>query len=257
MSKPTTPASGRNTPLTPRTEEEVYWCAAQTAFDAKRYNDSIRFFNELIKVQPRLSKTQKELLASAYKKLISSPRDALRIVTEEMSNYLKKQDSEIVNRLDSIEKSLKSEISKIANNILELIDTKLLVVTTDAQSIVFYNKLRGDYYRYLAEINPTDDTNLSRARASYESAMKSVNDDMKMADPVYLRLVLNYCVFQNELLDMKSEAIDRADATFNEAVRYLDELDENEYAEATIILQLMRDNIAIWREEQNEQMQNF
>lgn len=251
MNKPATPSDSQ-AQLSPHSSEQVAWSCAQIAFEAKRYDDSIRFFNELIRYNPRLSKTQRELFSNAYKRSINSARNSLLIINEDIISFEKKGDLETVNQLDEIQKSLKNEITKGCNSILELIDLYLLPVASETQSIVFYNKLKGDYYRYLAELTPTDDTNSNRARASYEMAMKSVGDNIKMADPIYLGLILNFCVFQYEILGMKDEAIDRADVSFNEAVRYLEELDEQEYAESTMILQLLRDNISIWRDEKAE-----
>lgn len=239
-------------PLSPHTGEEAAWVCAQVAFEAKRYDDSIRYFNELIRYNPRLSKTQRELFSNACRRSISSARNSIQIINEDIISYEKKGDLDTVNQLEDIQKSLKAEITKACNNIIETLDLCLLPVASETQSIVFYNKIKGDYYRYLAEITPNDDTNSSRARASYEMAMKSVGDNIKMADPIYLGLILNFCVFQYEILGMKDEAIDRADVSFNEAIRYLEELDEQEYAESTTILQLLRDNIAIWREEKAE-----
>lgn len=239
-------------PLSPHTGEQVAWACAQTAFEAKRYNDSILFFTELIRYNPRLSKTQRELLSSAYKHSISSARNSLHIIEDEIIAYEKKGDLDVVKQLDDIQKSLKDEITKGCNSFLQLIDSTLLPVTSEAQTIVFYHKLKGDYYRYMAELSADDDLNSGRARASYEMAMKSVGDEMKMADPIYLGLILNFCVFQYEILGMKDEAIDRADVSFNEATRYLEELDEQEYTEATMILQLLRDNISMWKDEKTE-----
>ncbi|OHT15880.1 14-3-3 protein [Tritrichomonas foetus] len=238
---------------TPSLTEEIAWFCAKTSFEAKRYNDCIRFFNELVKEQPRISKEQRELMANAYKRSIGPQRNALLIINEEIESYKQKANPDIVDSLTTYQKLIIDEIAKNCNHFLELIDTTLLPVVTDAQSIVFYNKLKGDYYRYLSELGyHEDDGNIGRARASYEAAMKAASEDVKMADPIYLGLILNFCVFQYEILNMGDDAIDRADASFNEAVRYLEELDEKEYVESTMLLQLLRDNIAIWREDRND-----
>ena len=233
-------------------EADFLWLFSRAAFEAGRYSEAIRFFKDLINERNRISKEQREMYVSACKRLISPSREAFHIINEEIANLDKNNDQEVIERLQGIEKNLKDEISKVCNSLLETVDMTLLPAVSDSQSIVYFNKVKGDCYRYLAEIDPSNSDlsgNAQRARSSYEVAMKSANDDMKMADPVYLGLILNFCVFQYEILQMKDEAIDRADASFNEAVKYLDELDEVEYAEATMILQLIKDNISIWKEE--------
>lgn len=227
--------------------------AGEVALQAKRYTEAIRLFSEAIKDQPRITKAQRATLSLCYHRAISLPRNSLRTIIYEIEINEKRDWKEVVEKLSGIRRTLESEISKLCNSFIELIDTSLLSVSDDTESVVFYTKLKGDYYRYLAEMRPEDDTSLMRAKNSYESAMRTVGDEMRISDPVYLGLVLNFAIFQYELLNMKDEAIDRLDGSFNEAVRYLEELEEQDYAEATMILELMRDNISIWREERAEE----
>lgn len=227
--------------------------AGEIALKAKRYTEAIRLFSESIKDQPRITRPQRANLSLCYHRAVCIPRNALRIIKCEIEMNEKRKFSEIVQRFSVIKQTLEMEISKLCTSFIELIDTALLSVSDDAESVVFYTKLKGDYYRYLAEMRPDDDTSLMRAKHSYEAAMRTVGDEIKISDPIYLGLILNFAIFQYELLNMKEEAIDRLDGSFNEAVRYLEELEEHDYAEATMILELMRDNISIWREKRSEE----
>ena len=91
---------------------------------------------------------------------------------------------------------------------------------------------------------------LKQLRRSYEHVLEIAKEQLKKANPAYLGLALNYSVFLYEIIGQKQEAIDLADNAFKEAVDLLDELDEDEYSEATLILQLLKDNVALWGDEQ-------
>ena len=52
-----------------------------------------------------------------------------------------------------------------------------------------------------------------------------------------------------EIIGKKDEAIQLADKSFKDAVDLLDSLADEEYSEATLILQLLKDNVALWNEE--------
>ena len=74
--------------------------------------------------------------------------------------------------------------------------------------------------------------------------------------PVLLGLALNYSVFYYEILnnpdkvclsiDIEQQACELAKHAFDSAVADLDSLQENDYKDATLMLQLLRDNLTLW-----------
>merc|ERR1712072_1560853 len=46
---------------------------------------------------------------------------------------------------------VEAELNRICGEILELIDTNLVPMSTAGESKVFYFKMKGDYFRYIAE----------------------------------------------------------------------------------------------------------
>ena len=132
-----------------------------------------------------------------------------------------------------------------------LIDSALIPTCSNTTCLIYLNKLKGDYYRYLSEFAQSSEIkegHAGRAKAAYEAAMLAVNDELLPSDPIYLGLMLNYAVFQYEILGQKEDAIDKLDSSFNDALRFLEDLDESQYQEATILLQLLRDNMTLWKQ---------
>ena len=74
---------------------------------------------------------------------------------------------------------------------------------------------------------------------------------MQVANPTRLGLVLNLSVFYYEILRNTEEGIQLAKSNFDEAVQELENLPEAEYKEATLIMQLIRDNLTLWSEDEN------
>lgn len=59
-------------------------------------------------------------------------------------------------------------------------------------------------------------------------------------------MVLNYSVFYYELLGDKEKANTLARSAFDGAISQLDTLNEESYKESTLVLQLIRDNLSLW-----------
>ena len=65
-------------------------------------------------------------------------------------------------------------------------------------------------------------------------------------------MALNFSVFYYEILNNKDEAIKLAKGAFDEAVAKLDSLPEDSYKDSTLIMQLLRDNLTLWTQEEGE-----
>ncbi|CAO2589400.1 14-3-3 protein sigma [Lemmus lemmus] len=97
-------------------------------------------------------------------------------------------------------------------------------------------KMKGDYYRYLAEVATGDDKKriIDSARSAYQEAMDISKKEMPPTNPIRLGLALNFSVFHYEI------------TTFDEAMADLHTLNEDSYKDSTLIMQLLRDNLTLW-----------
>jgi len=67
--------------------------------------------------------------------------------------------------------------------------------------------------------------------------------------PIRLGLALNYSVFFYEIKQNANKACKMARDAFDEAIADLDNVDDEFYKDATLIMQLLRDNLTLWTEE--------
>ncbi|KAK8883379.1 hypothetical protein M9Y10_046029 [Tritrichomonas musculus] len=235
-------------------DRELKFFMARVADQAERYQDVIKNLNTIIDMDPKLSPDERNLLSVAYKALTGSDRSALRTVNAFLEDETIKAINERVVKLEELRTKLVTELDGYCNELIDLTDKKLLPAADDALTKVFYEKLKADYYRYSVEFKPESERKegSEKAKASYEAAMNIATSELTKANPAFLGLALNYSVFLYEIIGQKEDAIKLADKSFKEAVDLLDELGEDEYSEATLILQLLKDNVSLWTEEQGE-----
>lgn len=92
---------------------------------------------------------------------------------------------------------VETELRGVYDTVLGLLDSHLIKGTGDAESRVFYLKMKGDYYRYLAEVATGDDKKriIDSARSAYQEAMDISKKEMPPTNPIRLGLALNFSVF--------------------------------------------------------------
>uniref|UniRef100_A0A8C7IA73 Tyrosine 3-monooxygenase/tryptophan 5-monooxygenase activation protein beta n=1 Tax=Oncorhynchus kisutch TaxID=8019 RepID=A0A8C7IA73_ONCKI len=150
--------------------------------------------------------------------------------------------------LSNEERNLLSDICK---DVLALLDNYLIANATQAESKVFYLKMKGDYYRYLSEVASGDSkkTTVENSQQAYQEAFDISKKDMQPTHPIRLGLALNFSVFYYEILNSPEQACSLAKAAFDEAIAELDTLNEDSYKDSTLIMQLLRDNLTLWTSE--------
>jgi len=143
---------------------------------------------------------------------------------------------------------VEKELRDICHDVLVLLDKHLIPKASNAESKVFYLKMKGDYYRYLAEV-ATGDTRsqvVDDSQKAYQDAFEISKTKMQPTHPIRLGLALNFSVFYYEILNSPDKACQLAKQAFDEAIAELDTLNEDSYKDSTLIMQLLRDNLTLW-----------
>lgn len=118
------------------------------------------------------------------------------------------------------------------------------------EALVFFHKMKGDYYRYIAEYAIAEKRNAAaqKALSSYQEA-HDVASKLASTHPVRLGLALNFSVFYYEIMQNPEKACKMARDAFDEAIADLDNVQDEYYKDATLIMQLLRDNLTLWTSE--------
>jgi len=129
-----------------------------------------------------------------------------------------------------------------------VLDKHLIPTAASGESKVFYYKMKGDYYRYLAEFKSGNERKeiADQSLKAYEAASNTAATDLPPTHPIRLGLALNFSVFYYEIQNSPERACHLAKQAFDEAIAELDTLSEESYKDSTLIMQLLRDNLTLW-----------
>merc|ERR1711988_1851339 len=220
---------------------------------AERYDEMANHMEAVGKSPDELSVEERNLLSVAYKNAVGSRRAAWRIITSvEQKEKTKGNEQQAAYAKEYCGK-VEAELQKICDTIIGLLDKNLLGKGS-GESTVFYQKMKADYYRYIAEFkNDAEKAAAAEsAKKAYEEAQKVAEKDLPVTHPIRLGLALNFSVFQYEVLANPDEACKMARTAFEDAIAELDNVAEDSYKDSTLIMQLLRDNLTLWTSDQEE-----
>merc|ERR1712204_23655 len=206
-------------------------------------------------VGEELSVEERNLLSVAYKNAVGSRRAAWRIITSVQQKESSKGREEEAKYAKEYCQKVEAELQKICGDILSILDGNLISKASSDESKVFYQKMKADYHRYIAEFT-TDDKKTAaaeNARKAYDEAQKVAEADLAVTHPIRLGLALNFSVFQYEVLSNPDGACKMARTAFEDAIAELDNVAEDSYKDSTPIMQLLRDNLTLWTSDGEEQ----
>ena len=174
---------------------------------------------------------------------------------ETLRKYREKLGDEIESICRQILRFLTNHLCKkgmcsIYNNIFLCV---CFIVEGDGNEIeVFYMKMCGDYFRYWREFVPSavfDGVNAGKkAKEYYRKAMDIAEKIFNAVHPRLLEVAFNFsvCLY---ISGEKEAAIGLAKRKFDAALENLDGFNNFNYRDSTRIMQLLRDNLAIWTED--------
>lgn len=241
---------------------------AQCAETGERYNDMCEFMNEVIKKLckkgEKADTEQRNMLSVAFKNVVGGKRQSIRA----LKDNLQQNDSDLVKKYLKL---VESEVIAVCNQVLTVVSEGPLKLEesakkddsadADKESKVFWLKMCGDYCRYLSEIEDNDDAKVKlgdepenpadKAADFYAKAYTEAKANLPETHPTRLGLALNYSVCFYEILKQKEKACELAKAAFDAAIEKLDTLNDKSYKDSTLIMQLLRDNLTLWTQDEN------
>lgn len=108
-------------------------------------------------LQVELTVEERNLLSVAYKNVVGSRRASWRIVTSIEQKEESKGNESHVKLIKTYRQKIEVELADICLDVLNVLEKHLIPAANSQESKVFYYKMRGDYFRYLAEFKSPDD----------------------------------------------------------------------------------------------------
>lgn len=254
---------------------------AKIAEAAERYEDMTAYMMRSVADLSGndLSVEQRNLISVGYKNLMAARRTAWRVTDTQCAT---EKDDEVKKKAEAYKEQIASELKDLVTEVKNKVVDKFVsgpLAATDAEVLVFFHKMEGDYNRYGAEITQDDEKKAFAAKAkdAYQQATNLCTvkvfdgtnsaktkgiplptsgdkneDQLPPTNPIRLGLALNYSVFMYEILEKREEASSVAKEAFDAAINKLDEVDEEQYRDSTLIMQLLKDNLSLWNDEEGD-----
>jgi len=228
---------------------------AKLAEQAERYDDmAARMKSVVTSMKTELSTEERNLLSVAYKNVVGARRSAWRVLSS-IEQKDKSGDKQVYTK--EYRKQVEKELTTICREVLSLLDSHLIKDEGPPESKIFYLKMKGDYYRYLAEVESPEEPGrkevIDSSEAAYKNALAVAEKDLASTHPIRLGLALNFSVFYYEIMNAPDQACKLAKQAFDDAIAELDTLEECSYKDSTLIMQLLRDNLTLWTADQTDE----
>ncbi|GJZ76736.1 14-3-3 protein 9-like protein isoform X2 [Tanacetum coccineum] len=209
----------------------------------------VEAMKNIAKMGVELTVEERNLLSVGYKNVIGARRASWRILSSIEQKEESRGNDQNVKKIKEYRNKVESELDTICNDIMKVIDEHLIPSSGESgESNVFYYKMKGDYYRYMAEFKSGNDKKdvADLSMKAYEAATKTAEAELPPTHPIRLGLALNFSVFYYEIMNSAERACHLAKQAFDEAISELDTLNEESYKDSTLIMQLLRDNLTLW-----------
>ncbi len=197
---------------------------------------------------------ERNLLSVAYKNVVGVRRSSWRVVSsieqraETRATSGSTSSSLQLPWIREFRSKIEGEINAICNDVIQLLDTNILPLASNAESKVYYLKMKGDYLRYLSEIsvNEAREQVSKKAQEAYQAATEIAAKELPPINTSRLGLALNYSVMYYEILNEPKAACELAQKAFDDALQDIDSVDDATYTDSTRIMQLLKDNLLLW-----------
>mmetsp|Transcript_1627 Transcript_1627/g.2583 ORF Transcript_1627/g.2583 Transcript_1627/m.2583 type:complete len:318 (-) Transcript_1627:91-1044(-) len=228
------------------TDREKYLFLARLAEQVERYDVMASNMKKLARCDVEFSPQERGLFSTAFKNLIGPKRSAWRVLNDSMSAQ---EDGDYQKLVLECKRTIEEEIETICQDVLSTCGYLLHTVTT-TEGRVCLLKLKGDYYRYLAEFKTgmAFSEAVDSAHDAYMSAFTLAEKSLCKMNHVRLGLALNLSVFYFEIVRDCQKACRIANTAYDGALEDVDMHPERLGKDSALILQLLRDNIKLWTE---------
>ncbi|AQK49071.1 14-3-3-like protein GF14 epsilon [Zea mays] len=191
----------------------------------RTFRNMVEFMKNLARMDVDMSAEERHLFSVGFKNTIGAKRASWRIICSHEQKVAADRQTGVM--IDAYKKKVEEELRKVCNEVL-----------------------KGDYYRYLAEFSTGTEKKAASDQSlmAYQHAMVVASSELSPAHQIRLGLALNLSVFFYEIMNSHERACQVAKQAFDEALTEINS-GEGVYKDSTLMMQLLKDNLALWTSE--------
>ena len=176
-------------------------------------------------MQDILSDREMNLMSAAYKSSLASRRTALNAMKGEEKQNL---DDDKMMCLKEYCERVVFETANICTELLGIL-TQVLLKTRSTERIVLFQKMQGDYYRHLANVQEgaARTKSIAMSHYKYDQAEILAQRDLEITNPIRLAVALNYSYLIAEVDGDQKAARRKARQSYSAALEELDQLEDH------------------------------
>ena len=230
-------------------EEHIFM--ARVAEQAERFDDMVSYLQQVVNAKSDdFTTEERNLLSVGFKNQIGSKRTAIRTISaiEQNPKYQKFGDA-----LSQNKKRIEKELYDQCIDIVNIVKSSCMKVASTDETKAFFYKMIGDYYRYVAECATGDqlETVKNGALENYQLA-QTTSASLNACNPIRLGLALNFSVFHYEVMNNHKQACELGESALSDALEKIDDVDEETFRDAKSIIELLKENLSLWKEEEEQ-----
>ena len=229
-----------------------YLSLARECERAERYDDMLeatKTYMQKHKDDESIIDEARSLLSTACRNAAGQRRGALRAVRGDEA-LTKENGEESCALVKEFAAKVQKELKDMIVDVTTMIKARAFSEKSGEETL-FFLKNWADLHRYRAEMDGDEDA-VKAATEGYQKARKMAQESLEPTDPLSLGISLNYSVCLREIVKDQKMACEVAKAAFHEAIAKLDSLQEAQYKDATLIMQILRDNMTLWTVEEED-----
>jgi len=229
---------------------EILLFKAELAKECLRYDEAITWMHTLSDtLDEEMEQTERQLLSLVLKQKLQ----ALRVAFQSALQSERKESNEERKKIaKEYRMKLQEEFCKFCHDTISVVERNIdTSISSSVSTRMFWLKLLGDYWRYLAEVDRELGIRINIASNAAESAYRAAIElagsaGVPIADAVRLGAYLNYSVLLFEVLEDQQGAMKMCRVILDKAA---DEgvLDGNN-SEIDLIVGYFDKNLALWED---------
>ena len=215
----------------------------------ERFDDMCEYIKRVMSMEQEMSEAEREYMTIAFKEAVNSRRRSWRAICS-LERQEEERQSRHINIVRDYRDRIEKEMMHYIEDMVNILEGRLIPNSLDveAETRAYYMKMKADYCRYIAEVTTGDQhtRHCEKAVLAYDEGLKLVSGRLSPAHPLLLSIHLNRTVMAYEVLCDDEGAVRDAKAALEAGVKDVDNIEEDEAQEASVLLKMLKDNLTLW-----------